>query len=88
MIFPIRLLRDPWLLSAILMVFTAGIGENSPEIRRLVCARTAWLGLTLDETANRSAEGRISTADSRVAAWVIPTDEEIIIARRTIAVTA
>ncbi len=92
-LFVFRIAREIGALAASLggldgLVFTAGIGENSPEIRRLVCARTAWLGLTLDETANRSAEGRISTADSRVAAWVIPTDEEIIIARRTIAVTA
>jgi acetate kinase len=65
------------------VVFTAGIGENSPEIRARVCARAEWLGLYLDEAANRAGGPRISAAGSRVSAWVIPTDEERIIAEFT-----
>jgi acetate kinase len=63
------------------MVFTAGIGENQPEIRRRICQDAAWLGLELDEAANDRHGPRISAAGSRVGAWVVPTDEEIMIAR-------
>ncbi len=62
------------------MVFTAGIGEHQPEIRSLVAGRLAWLGLALDEAANAANSGRISAAESTVAAFVIPTDEEQVIA--------
>jgi acetate kinase len=65
------------------LIFTAGIGENSAAIRERVCADAAWLGVTLDPAANRSGERRISTKDSRVPAWVIPTNEELMIARHT-----
>jgi acetate kinase len=65
------------------LIFTAGIGENSAAIRERVCADAAWLGVTLDSAANRSGERRISTKDSRVPAWVIPTNEELMIARHT-----
>jgi acetate kinase len=66
------------------LVFTAGIGENSWQIREAACARLAWLGLRLDKQANRrGGTGRISTKDSLVQAWVIPTDEELMIARHT-----
>jgi acetate kinase len=68
------------------LVFTAGVGENSVDIRGRVCARLAWLGLRLDEAANRARGPRISTADSRVSAWVIPTDEERMIAEHTLEV--
>ena len=71
------------------LVFTAGIGENSAMIRRRVCRAASWLGIELDEAANRAtAPGarRISTADSRVAVWVIPANEELMIARHTQAV--
>jgi acetate kinase len=68
------------------LVLTAGIGENSPEIRARICARAEWIGLRLDETANRAGGPRISTTDSRVSAWVIPTDEERMIAEHTLAV--
>lgn len=71
------------------LVFTAGIGENSALIRQRVGQGAAWLGLVLDEAANQAqAAGarRISTADSPVAAWVIPTNEELMIARHTQAV--
>jgi acetate kinase len=65
------------------IVFTAGIGENASEIRSRVCRDTAWLGLELDEAANAEGRVRISTAGSRVAAYVIPTNEELMIARHT-----
>ena len=65
------------------LVFTAGIGENSAEIRRRICQASAWLGLDLDEKANASKGPRISGEGSRVSAWVIPTNEELIIARHT-----
>ena len=63
------------------LVFTAGIGENQPRIRSLVSNRLAWLGLRLDEGANAANATRISSATSRVAAMVIPTDEESVIAQ-------
>jgi acetate kinase len=65
------------------LVFTAGIGENSPEVRRRVCQASAWLGIDLDESANAARGPRISRAGSRVSAWVIPTNEELMIARHT-----
>jgi acetate kinase len=68
------------------LVLTAGIGENSPEIRARVCAGAEWLGIRLDDAANRAGGPRISTADSRVAVWVIPTDEERMIAEHTLAI--
>jgi acetate kinase len=68
------------------LVLTAGIGENSPEVRARIGARAAWLGVRLDETANRAGGPRISAADSRVSVWVIPTDEERMIAEHTRAV--
>jgi acetate kinase len=65
------------------LVLTAGIGENSPEIRARICARAEWLGIRLDETANRAGGPRISATDSRVSVWVVPTDEERMIAEHT-----
>ncbi|MDB5868961.1 MAG: acetate kinase [Polaromonas sp.] len=68
------------------LVFTAGIGENSALIRQRVCRDAAWLGIELDEDANQTlASGPrcISTPGSRVAAWVMPTDEELMIALHT-----
>jgi len=65
------------------LVFTAGIGENSVEIRQRICEASAWLGITLDPQANTQKGPRISTAESKVSAWVIPTDEELMIARHT-----
>jgi len=67
------------------LVFTAGIGEKSAEIRRRICAGCAWLGLTLDEAANQHGRQCISTADSGTSAWSIPTNEELMIARHTVA---
>jgi acetate kinase len=65
------------------LVFTAGIGENSAEIRARICAASAWLGVELDPAANAAGAPRISRAESRVSAWVIPTNEELMIARHT-----
>ena len=66
------------------LVFTAGIGEHAPAIRRAVCARLGWLGVRIDETANARNALTISTPDSRLAVHVIPTDEEAMIARHTL----
>ena len=65
------------------LVFTAGIGENAPVIRRRICEASAWLGIDLDVKANDGKGPRISTPPSRVSAWVIPTNEEMMIARHT-----
>jgi acetate kinase len=65
------------------MVFTAGIGEHSAEIRRRICEASAWLGIELDEEANARNAARISAKGSKVAVWVIPTNEELTIARHT-----
>jgi acetate kinase len=63
------------------LVFTAGIGENSPEVRRRIMAASAWLGLQVDEKANERRATRISSDKSKVSAWVVPTNEELMIAR-------
>jgi acetate kinase len=65
------------------LVFTAGIGENSPEIRARVCEGAEWLGVRLDPDANQQSGPRISTPDSPVSVWVIPTDEALMIAMHT-----
>ncbi len=67
------------------LVFTAGIGENAAPIRERVCRDAAWLGLELDAAANAAGGPRLSRDGSRVSAWVIPTDEERMIARHTLA---
>jgi acetate kinase len=65
------------------LVFTGGVGENAAVIRERVCVDAAWLGLQLDDDANRRGGPRLSTAGSPVAAWIVPTDEELTIARHT-----
>jgi acetate kinase len=65
------------------LVFTAGIGENSAEIRRRICDASSWLGIELDAEANDGNRPRITTSASKVSAWVIPTNEELMIARHT-----
>lgn len=65
------------------LVFTAGIGEHAPEIRRRVVEQAAWLGLAPDEAANRDGGPCLTRPDSKVSAWVIPTDEELMIARHS-----
>jgi acetate kinase len=70
------------------IVFTGGIGENAAEIRTRVCEGLQWMGLEMDDKLNAECvngqEGIISTADSRLTAYVIPTDEELLIARDTV----
>jgi len=65
------------------LVFTAGIGENSPEIRQRICEASAWLGVALDTQLNAGKGPRISTPQSKVSVWVIPTNEELMIHRHT-----
>jgi acetate kinase len=69
------------------IVFAGGIGENATEVRARICAGLEWLGITVDPAANASLtdgrEGRFSASNSRVELWVIPTDEELLIARDT-----
>jgi acetate kinase len=67
------------------LVFTAGIGERSQEIRARVCERLGWLGAALDIAANAAHAPRISTAESRLKLLVVPTNEELMIARHTLA---
>ncbi len=64
-------------------VFTAGIGENSPAMRARIAVHLKWLGAELDLVANRGPAGLISRSGSRVAVYVVPTDEELMIARHT-----
>jgi len=90
-LFVYRIARELGALAATLggldgLVFTAGIGEHAPEIRRLVCERSGWLGVVLDPDANKRGDECISAPESRVSAWVIPTDEERTIVRQTIEV--
>jgi acetate kinase len=67
------------------LVFTGGVGENAAPVRARVCRDLAWLGLELDETANARGSSLITTPGSRIAAYVVPTDEELVIARHTAA---
>lgn len=90
-VFVYRIIREIGSLAAALggldgLVFTAGIGENDAATRAEVAAGCAWLGLELDEARNALGQGRISVDDCRVEAWVIPTDEERMIALNTISV--
>ena len=95
-LFVYRIVRELGSLAAALggldaLVFTAGIGENTPSIRARVCRAAAWLGIELDESANAEGGPRISRAGSRTSAWVLPTNEELMIAlhtRAALAVTA
>jgi acetate kinase len=66
-------------------VFTAGIGENSAPLRAALCGKLTWLGVKLDERGNVSGGPRISAPDSRVSVWVIPANEELMIAQHTLA---
>ncbi|HEX5072572.1 MAG TPA: acetate kinase [Gemmatimonadaceae bacterium] len=69
------------------VIFAGGIGENAPEVRAEICRGLEWAGVEIDADANArmvgGVEGRITTASSRLAVWVIPTDEELLIARDT-----
>jgi acetate kinase len=66
-------------------VFTAGIGEHAAPVRARVCEHAGWLGVRLDREANLGGGPRISTDDSPVSVWVIPTNEELMIAQHTLA---
>ena len=66
-------------------LFTAGIGENDPPLRAAVVEKLAWLGAKLDADANNRNSLRISTEDSKVSVWAIPTNEELMIAQHTAA---
>ncbi len=70
------------------IVFTAGIGEHSPDVRRRILERLSWMGFTIDADANGKNAFTITTAESRLSAHVIPTEEEQIIADEALAVTA
>jgi acetate kinase len=86
--FVYRAAKEVGALTAVLggldaLVFTAGIGENSPVIRSRICTACAWLGIELDEGANAANATCISRAASRVSVWRIPTNEELVIAKHT-----
>jgi acetate kinase len=87
-VFVYRIQRELGSLAAALggldaLVFTAGVGENSPTIRARVCEGAQWLGLRLDSEANAKGQSKISQEASAVAVWVIPTHEELMIATHT-----
>jgi acetate kinase len=65
------------------LIFTGGIGEHAHQIRARVCQQAAWLGADLQMSANESGGPRISKAHSKVSVWVIPTDENLMVARHT-----
>jgi acetate kinase len=86
--FVYRVAKEVGALTAVLggldaLVFTAGIGENSPVIRRRICEACAWLGIDLDEKANAADADCLTRKTSRVSAWRIATNEELMIARHT-----
>lgn len=66
------------------LVFTAGVGENSPPVRASICERLAWLGIELDPQRNAANAGQISSSDSRIRVYVEPTNEEWVIAGKTL----
>jgi acetate kinase len=85
---PTRIARElgslaPALKGVNAIVFTGGAGENSSIVRERVCREAAWLGVELDTAANNASGPRISRDQSGVTAWVIPTNEELMIAQHT-----
>jgi acetate kinase len=87
-LFVYRISRELGSLAAALggldaLVFTGGIGEHAPSIRARVCRAASWLGLDFDERCNEQSGPRLSSSTSRVSAWVIPTNEELMIAQHT-----
>jgi len=87
-LFTFRIAREAGALIASMggvdgLVFTGGIGENAPQVRAAVAERLAWTGFLLDSEANARGAGLISAASSRLKAWVIPTNEEAMIAQHT-----
>jgi acetate kinase len=88
--FNYRIARELGALAATLggldgLVFTAGVGENASAVRADICARSAWLGIKLDAGANAQGGPRISAAESAIGVYVVPTDEELMIASHTLA---
>lgn len=87
--FVYRAVREIGALTAVLggldaLVFTAGIGENSPVIRQRICQRLGWLGIEIEPEVNERGRGRISPPGRSPSVWVIPTDEESVIAAGTL----
>ena len=87
-LFTYRAVRELGSLVAVLggldvLVFTAGIGEHSVAVRRRICERAAWAGIAIDPAINERGGPRISSSGSAVDVFVIPTDEEVVIARST-----
>lgn len=92
-LFVYRIVREIGSLAAALggldgLVFTGGIGQRDAKTRREVAEGCAWLGVAVDEDANRLGEGRIDAPSSRIGVWVLPTDEERVIARHTAALVS
>jgi acetate kinase len=90
-LFTYRIVREIGSLAAALggldaLIFTGGIGENDAAVRSEIAAGCHWLGLALDESRNKNGATRISADTSRVSAWVVPTDEELMAARHTVSV--
>jgi len=84
--FVYRIAKEIGALTAVLggldaIVFSAGIGENSPAIRKMICKASAWLGIKMNDAANDRNNQCISDPESKISVWVIPTDEELMIAR-------
>jgi acetate kinase len=67
------------------LVFTAGVGEHAAPVRQSICSRLAWLGLEIDEDANARHGPLISTGKSAITCYVVPTNEELMIARHALA---
>lgn len=65
------------------LVFTGGIGEHAAQVRAQICRRLAWLGVDFDEAANAAGDATLTSPHSRAAVWVVPTNEELVIARHT-----
>jgi acetate kinase len=71
------------------VIFTGGIGENSPDVRARICSGMEWAGLRIDDARNQETvgrEGKISVEGAKLQAYAIPTDEELLIARDTVRV--
>lgn len=89
-LFCFRAAREASALAGVLggldgLVFTAGIGEHAPPVRAMICERLAWLGVRLDRDANlNGGEGRISAGDSAVEVWIVPADEERVMAAQAV----
>jgi acetate kinase len=91
-LFVYQLVKQIGAMSAVLggiesLVFTAGIGEHAAPIRARVCEALAWLGVRLDVQSNTQHQSRISTDDSHIGVYVIPTDEERMMAMHGVAIS-